>query len=88
MLELLKKDLIMQEQTISATELMLESAANDDVRDAFLDDTELTLLGVENDPKIAKQVEDIPESDEFGLSKDEMKELENLEESVAMIPEA
>lgn len=87
MLNVLKQDLIRKEQAVSYAELMLESAANDDIRDAFLDDTEAMLIGVENDPKIAKQVEDIPESEEFTLTDDEMDELENLEESIQNIPE-
>ena len=87
MLNVLKQDLIKREQAVGYAELMLESALNDDIRDAFLDDTEALLLGVENDPKIAAQVEDIPESDEFELSDEEMEELESLEEAVESIPE-
>ena len=87
MLNILKNDLIKKEQAVGFAELMLESAANDDIRDAFLDDTEAMLLGVENDPKIAKQVEDIPESDEFTLTDEEMEELQSLEEAVEAIPE-
>lgn len=58
-----------------------------DVRDAFLDNVETALIGVENDPKIAEQVDEIPESDEFELTDEEMDELDSLEESISNIPD-
>ena len=87
MLNILKQDLIRKEQAVSCSELMLESVANDDIRDAFLDDTEALLLGSENDPLIAEQIEDIPESNDYDLTDEEMDELESLEESIQCIPE-
>lgn len=87
MLNALKQDLIKKEQVTTPAQLMLESVVNDDVRDAFLDNAEAVLLGSENDPKIAQQVEDIPESDDFDLTDEEMEELEGLEESISNIPD-
>lgn len=87
MLNILKQDLIRKELAISTVQMVAESVANDDIRDAFLDNAEAILLGVEGDEKIARQVEDIPEANDFELTDTEMEELENLEESVSMIPE-
>lgn len=87
MLNILKQDLIKREQAISSSELMLESVVNHDVRDAFLDDTEALLLGAENDPLIAEQIEDIPEANDYELTDEEIEELEGLEEAVENIPE-
>lgn len=88
MLNLLKRDLINRDQMVTSTQLMLESASNDDIRDTFLDSTEAMLIGAENDPEVERQVESIPESEEFDLTAEEMQELQNLEESVEEIPDA
>lgn len=88
MLNILKQDLINKEQAVSFVDLMMESTANDDIRDVFLDDIDAAIMGSENDSKIAKQIEDIPESDDFELTDEEMQELQDLEESTSLIPES
>lgn len=87
MLNLLKRDLVVKENAASATEIMMESLTNDDIRDAFLDNIDLALIGCENDAKVEKEIASIPEYDEDELTSDELDELENLEESTNMIPE-
>ena len=86
MLNCLKRDLVAQE-SVSINDLMMESMGNDDIRDAFLDNIELALLGSENDAKVEKEIASIPEYNEDELTSDEMQELENLEESVSEIPD-
>lgn len=87
MLNCLKRDLIVKENMTTVPELIMESMSNDDIRDAFLDNPELVLANAANDPKVEKEIESIPEFEEAQLTDDEMSELENLEESVEMIPE-
>lgn len=87
MLKLLKRDLVAKENAAGITDIMLESINNDDIRDAFLDNVELALIGAENDAKVEKEIASIPEYDEDELTSDELKELENLEESVEIIPD-
>ena len=87
MLNILKRDLVVRENAVSVTDIMMESLSNDEIRDAFLDDAELALIGVENDAKVEREIAAIPEYDEDELTSDELKELENLEESVDTIPE-
>lgn len=86
MLNCLKRDLVARE-SVSINDLMMESMGNDDIRDAFLDNIELALLGSENDAKVEQEIASIPEYDEDELTADEMQELENLEESVSQIPD-
>ena len=87
MLNLLKRDLVAKENAAGITDIMLESINNDDIRDAFLDNVELALIGAENDAKVEKELASIPEYDEDELTSDELKELVNLEESVEIIPD-
>lgn len=86
MLNCLKRDLVATE-SVSANDMMMESMVNDDIRDAFLDNIDLALLGAENDSKVEKEIASIPEYDEDELTSDEMQELENLQESVTQIPD-
>lgn len=86
MLNQLKRDLLSKED-IKTTDLMLESLTDDDIRDAFLDNVELMLLGTENDSQTEQEVEKIPEYNEDELTKEELKELDNVSESVELIPE-
>lgn len=85
MLNCLKRDIA--RESVSVNDMMMESMANDDIRDAFLDNIELALLGSENDSKVEQEIASIPEYDEDELSSDELQELENLEESVSQIPD-
>ena len=87
MLNLLKRDLAVKENAASITEIMMESAINDDIRDAFFDDIDVALIGSENDARVEREIASIPEYNEDELTSDELKELENLEESVNLIPE-
>lgn len=60
-------------------DLMMEGL--DPVRDKFLDEPELVVLGAEEDPEIASLVNDIPE---YGLGKDSSieGEIASLSESL------
>lgn len=87
MLNILKRDLIARENAVNVTDIMMESLNNDEIRDAFLDNVELALIGSENDAKVEREIASIPEYDEDELTPDELKELENLEESVETIPD-
>jgi hypothetical protein len=61
------------------SEAILESTSS--VKDAFLDDPEVALLGAENDPEIAALINDIPGYDD-GVDDAEMKKnVEALTES-------
>lgn len=80
----LKKELNRIKTENFLTEAAVDAAigTDDDIRDAILDDPETVLAGAEDDPKIEKLVEKIPEYDEEVTDKD----LEKLEESY--IPES
>lgn len=87
MLNLLKRDLVAKENATSVPNIIMESLGNDDIRDAFLDDVDLVLLGSENDSKVEQEIAAIPEFNENELTSEELHQLENLEESVATIPD-
>jgi hypothetical protein len=62
------------------SDAILESASS--VKDAFLDDPEVALIGAENDPEIAALINDIPGYDD-GVDDAEMKKnVEALSESM------
>lgn len=87
MLNILKRDLMVKENSGNITDIMMESFSNDDIRDAFLDNVEYALIGSENDAKVEREIASIPEYDEDELSSEELDELEQLEESISMIPD-
>lgn len=87
MLNILKRDLLVKENTANVADVMMESLSNDEIRDAFFDNVELAIIGSENDARVEKEIASIPEYNEDELTSDELKELENLEESVSMIPD-
>lgn len=64
-----------------AYERILENSIdnNDDIKDVFLDDPEAMAIGGENDPKIAKFIESIPEDDEAEPVTNE--DIEKIEEA-------
>jgi len=84
MLEGLKKDIAREKNSTFVFEAMTESMSDDDIKDAFLDDEEVLVLGAENDPEIAELADAIPEYDEDNQDID--AELENLQEN--FIPES
>jgi hypothetical protein len=85
MLSGLRKDLNKQTQEDFALEAAVNSASGDDadIKDAFLDDPDMAVLGAENDPEIAKLVGDLPEFDEQEECTED--DLDKIEES--FIPE-
>lgn len=56
MLDVLKEQLRVDE----TTDLVMEASNDDAVRDMFLDDVDVAVLGAENDPKINSLIEKIP----------------------------
>lgn len=58
-------DQIRADVTSDSFNYILESIGNDDLRDTFLDDPNAAVIGAENDPKINKFIESIPEDDEL-----------------------
>lgn len=88
MLKQLKNDLaLINNDRGTDIDLMMESVSLADVRDAFLDNPQFLLLGSEDDPSVAKEVEGIPEFNEDDLTAEELHELNNIEESVENIPD-
>lgn len=79
MLNMLRRDLEKIETPKHFVGLVMESATGRKVRDRFLSETELQLLGSENDPQTAKEIEAIPEFEGFELTEVEKRELEELE---------
>lgn len=83
MLNQLKQDLISRDTNCTTHEMMLESVVNSEVRDIFLDDPKFSAVIVpDNDAKIEKELESVPEFDETELTPKELKELEAMAESV------
>lgn len=85
MLDGLKQDIAKQKSDEFVLEAAVAHASDDDgdIQDAFLDDPDLAVIGAENDPEIAKLIDDIPEYDDKENISDE--DLEKMEES--FIPE-
>lgn len=63
MLNMLKADIVKESTNTLLEQSIIDEVNNNDVRDAFLDDVENELIGVENDPKLNKLIQDIPEYD-------------------------
>lgn len=78
MLTALKEQL--RQETV--TDLVMESTANADVRDIFLDSFDAVVLGAENDPEINALVSKIPEYDETDTEL--AREIEALTESAVL----
>jgi uncharacterized protein (DUF1778 family) len=85
MLDRLKSDIARQKHNDFVMEAAVKSASDhdSDIKDAFLDDPDMAVMGAENDPEIAKLVDQIPEYEGQDEVSDE--EIERLEES--FIPE-
>ena len=81
MLENLKRHLYNDYETTSALEAAAERLANDDedIKDAFLDaeaDPENVVVGAEDDPEIAKLVDELPTDDDDVSTKDVERAIE------------
>lgn len=81
MLENLKRHLYEENETSSALEAAAERLADDDedIEDAFLDaeaDPDAVVVGAENDPEIAKLVDEIPADDDDVTTTDVEKAIE------------
>lgn len=66
MLSELKKEIQRSEAAEVLNEAMIGDAKDDAIKDALLDDIDFNVAGAENDPQIAKLVEEIPEYDNDG----------------------
>ncbi len=80
MLNDLKRALGEEEQVSFETSAMLEAAM--DIKDVFLDNPEMALLGAEEDPEVRKLVEDVPEYDDDN-DKETKRDIEALTEALS-----
>ena len=81
MLDVLKEQLRVDE----TTDLVMESSNDDNVRDMFLDDVDLAVLGAENDPEINSLIDKIPPYKDN--DKNVEKEIEAISESAMLVIE-
>ena len=61
-------------------ESLSEMDVTDDIKDEFLDDPEVMVIGAENDPKIAALIDKIPEDDDADEPTE--KDLDKIEEAM------
>lgn len=63
-----------------SNDIVMEAAMDGDVKDLFLDDMNMVVLGAENDPKIKKLIEQIPAYEE--TDRDFESKIDSITESV------
>lgn len=74
------KNAIKQEEMSNALLESMTSATDSDVKDLFLDDISVAVLGAENDPEIKNLAQSIPEYDDH--DEDVAAQVESLVESL------
>lgn len=78
MLEGLKRDIARDKMSDILFEVATRTKGDESIKDAFLDDPEMQVIGAENDPEINKLIAMIPEYEGDGKDVD----LKSLEESL------
>lgn len=78
MLDALKEQMRVDE----TTNLIMEASNDDDIRDMFLHDENMVVLGAENDPEINSLIEKIPPYKDY--DPEFAKEVESITESALL----
>jgi hypothetical protein len=81
MLNSLKQEINRQNLENGLMESMTNAAGDESIKDVFLDDLDVAVLGAENDPKVKELVDSIPEYDDEA---EIQGKIDSLTESLAL----